>query len=390
MSTVGGAPTVRVSRKSTLMSLGVRVLLVLAVLAALAVGASGCGAGGGKLPVGAVAAVGGTPITTATFQHWLAASAKTAHEPVPDPPLFKACIAHLQTASPGTSSNPAQTEAQLKDQCQQHYDTLRQQALEFLITTRWVLEEAKVEGAELSDQEAKLQLENAKRKLLSNGAYESLLRSSGHTFSDFVLEFKRSQAESAIRHYIASKEHAVTAAEVASYYAAHQRQFAVPERRDLKIIRTASRAAAIDVKREIESGKSFASVVKQIKLAQPIFSHQALVRGLRPGLYSEKPLDRAIFTARPNALSGPVKIYLGYYIFEVKKTLAPKEQSLAEVRAAIASKLPEERKQQATARFIKAWRARWIAKTTCRQGYIINKCSEYKDRTAAEDPYTLN
>lgn len=46
--------------------------------------------------------------------------------------------------------------------------------------------------------------------------------------------------------------------------------------------------------------------------------------------------------------------------------------------------------QQATAGFVKAWRAKWLAKTHCAAGYVVEKCANYSGARAAEDPYSLN
>jgi hypothetical protein len=60
-----------------------------------------------------------------------------------------------------------------------------------------------------------------------------------------------------------------------------------------------------------------------------------------------------------------------------------------------ASKLaPARTEQQVLAEFIKAWRAKWRAKTSCQPGYVVEKCRQYKVTSStpapAENPLTLN
>ncbi len=68
-----------------------------------------CGSSG--MPGNAVANVNGTPITVSTFNHWMtvAANASSASTttgaaapkvPVPDPPTYTNCIAHLEATAP--------------------------------------------------------------------------------------------------------------------------------------------------------------------------------------------------------------------------------------------------------------------------------------------------
>src|SRR5439155_677204 len=81
---------------------GARTVDFRAALAALVAIASGCG---NDVPSNGVAKVGGTTITKATFNHWLAAAARqqsqgqpgqSAQAAVPDPPNFTNCIAEKQ------------------------------------------------------------------------------------------------------------------------------------------------------------------------------------------------------------------------------------------------------------------------------------------------------
>ena len=149
------------------------------------------------------------------------------------------------------------------------------------------------------------------------------------------------------------------------------------------------------LKSEIAAGKSFASVASKLPAAhQPYFSKHGLVLDYQPGLYSETPLDHAIFAAKPNVLSGPVGISLGYYVFEVKRTLPPHQKTLAQVQATIRQELPKILYKQVLVEFIKGWRQRWTARTDCRAGYVVTHCRQYRPpigvRPPNEDPYTLN
>ena len=53
----------------------------------------------------------------------------------------------------------------------------------------------------------------------------------------------------------------------------------------------------------------------------------------------EQALDTAIFSAKANVLSGPVKTPFGYYIYEVKSITPGNQQTLAQVEASIKQQL---------------------------------------------------
>ena len=104
------------------------------------------------------------------------------------------------------------------------------------------------------------------------------------------------------------------------------------------------------------------------------------------------PLDRAIYSARLHALTGPVKINDDFYFFRVRKIVPGRYRPLSSVQAMIRLKGQTASQHRTLAAFVKAWRARWTAKTDCRAGYVVPKCRQYVPSPASprENPYTLN
>lgn len=347
-------------------------------------------------PSAVVVRVGGHGITRAMFAHALAAAVKSEGPNVvpPLPPDFVACVKHLEAASaPPGSSGSKPSVAKLRGECQQQYQRLEKQALDPLIVDQWVIGGAAEEGVHVSNKELEQQLRKAEAGQSQAQAAQELA-TSGRTLADFALETKVQMLAEGIRHVLTKKTEHITPAQVVNYYNEHKSLFGVPQRRDLEIARAGSEAEAQEIKSEIASGKTFASVVSKLPLQQPIFSRKGLVSGYEPGLYRESALDRAIFAAQRNVLSGPVKINLGYYVFEVKRVLPPVQKMLAQVQAAIRQQLPNIQYKKALGAFIGGWRMRWRARTDCRAGYVVAKCRQFKASSTAplekEDPYTLN
>src|SRR5688500_10504895 len=111
-----------------LMFKAVRLTLALAVLAAPAAIAAGCGG----VPGNAVAEVDGKAIEKSEYDHWVTVAARSsgqgANASVPKPPEYTACIeAKRKTTPKPAKGQPKVTDAQLKSQCKQEYEQLRDQ-----------------------------------------------------------------------------------------------------------------------------------------------------------------------------------------------------------------------------------------------------------------------
>jgi hypothetical protein len=119
-------------------------------------------------PAGSVVVqVGGTPITGAVYNHWMAIGAATVEMPKPGrplpkaleyrPPDFTACIASLRTSTPGS------TTSQLRQRCRHTYEGIRARVLDFLITGYWLREEAANKGVAVSRAEVRMKFEEERR-----------------------------------------------------------------------------------------------------------------------------------------------------------------------------------------------------------------------------------
>jgi foldase protein PrsA len=355
-----------------------------AVLFAL-VGIAACGG----IPGNAVVQVGSTPVTKDAFNHWMGiaatassptAGATAAKPAIPEPPTYKACIAHLQATTPAPAKGQtAPTTAQLKSQCEQQYKQLQQQVLGFLISSDWVIGEAAHLGVKVSDSEVHKQFQKIKSQQFPRPAeFEKFLKSTGQTTSDLLLRVKLNQLSSKIQEKIAKQKHAVTKAEIEKYYNENKQRFGTPEKRNVEIILTKTEADAKKAKQEVESGKSFSSVAKRVSIDPTSKANGGLLTEVVKG-QQEKALDTAIFSARPNALSGPLKTAFGYYIFRVKSSTPGNQQSLAQAEAAIKSQLTATQSQTTISKFVKEFRKKWKGMTDCRSGFVVKDCKQFKE-----------
>lgn len=350
-----------------------------AVLFAL-VGLSACGG----VPGNAVVQVGGTPITTTTFQHWIEVAATTAPAPgskpvIPDPPQYTNCVAQLKANQPPpVKGQPAPTEAALKRQCEQQYKAMEQEVLSFLISSSWVLKEAEALGVKVSDSEVHKKFEELKNQEFSKpGDFQKFLASSGQTVSDLLLRVKLNLLSTKLQQKIVKAGSNPSEAEIEKYYKEHSSQFGTPEKRSVAVILTKEEAQAKKAKQELESGKSFATLAKTVSIDPVSKASGGLLVGVVKG--QEQPaLSTAIFSAPVNTIGGPVKTPFGYYIYEVKSITPGNQQSLAQSKSTVKSQLIATNQQSALSKFVTSFKKRWIEKTECRSGYEMQDCKNYK------------
>ena len=91
-----------------------------------------------------------------------------------------------------------------------------------------------------------------------------------------------------------------------------------------------------------------------------------------------------IFAATPGRVSDPARYNGGWVLAVVKKLIPAGVQPLALVRGELFHDLVEERRERALKRFAVAYARKWTARTSCRAGYVVRKCLEYRGRPVAE------
>jgi hypothetical protein len=315
------------------------------LLAPVAIAACGAGADRSS-PI--VARVAGVPIAQATLTHWMRAMAP--RHVVPDGPD----------------------------------EALRQRALDFLISSRWLIGEAAAEGTGVTKAQVARRLAEKERSFPGGrNEFEAFLRAVAHTVADQELEMQTELASEAIRRRLAAEEAKITPADVTRYYSQHLlTDFFVPEERHFYIVENIpSDAAARTLMAEVKAGRSLANL--SLKESYPRKSYSAY-QG------EKRTIIEAIFKATPHVLTGPIRLGTLYFLIEVTRVTTPYTQSFAHVRDAISSQLAAEQQQSTLAAFIASWHSRWKARTDCYAGYVVQRCRQYTGSEALEEPALTN
>ena len=111
--------------------------------------------------------------------------------------------------------------------------------------------------------------------------------------------------------------------------------------------------------------------------------------GYKSGIYHQVAAAPGDLAAAPRVLSGPVGVTGNFYVFEVTRVHPGKPESLAQAQAAIRATLASELLNSTRAKFISAWRASWISRTECENGYVVARCRQFTPPagTSPESPY---
>jgi foldase protein PrsA len=306
------------------------VLAMCALIAATAV-AAGCGG----VPGGAVATVDGDEIARESFDHWLNVLARSGER----------------------------SKAQVRDQ-----------ALQLLISFRWIEGEAEDRGISVAEADVRRSFEQLKRRSFPEDAdYRKFLTSSGQTEEDLLTRVRYDLLSERIRDQVVKGTGEVTDERVAAYYDKHRARFAQPARRDLRVVVAKTERRAEQALAALADGRSWASVAAEYSIDRASRSDGGRLPAVAEG-EQPKALDEAVFDAAKGTTEGPVRTPAGYYVFTVTKVRRAEQQTLEQAKPTIEQLLSAEVQQDAVEQYLKSYRRKWREKTECAEAYMTADC----------------
>jgi foldase protein PrsA len=357
-----------------------RYLALLGAFFVLPLALAACGGG---VPGNAVVKIGDDTIKRSTFDHWMTVAAtsqaqqagQTGATKVPDAPEFKQCVANkVKTAPKPAKGQPKPTEKDLKKQCETEYNALRDQVMNFLISAAWVQGESHDQDVKIPDSQIKKEFDQQRQQSFPKDKdYLAFLKSSGYVQEDLLYRIRVQDLSNKLREKILKGEDKVSKKEIEDYYNKNKDRFAQAERRDLRIVLTKTKAKADAAKKALVAGQGWKTVAAKYSTDSASKDNGGALPGVAKG-QQEKALDDAVFAADKGELGGPVKTQFGYYVFEVTKIVAKKQQSLAESEATIKSLLSSQKQQKALNKFVKDFQDKWKDRTECKGGFVVQNC----------------
>ena len=289
--------------------------LVAAVTAVLA----GCGGGGGNVPSGAVAEVKGETITQKQFDALLEQakrSYKTQKRKFPEA---------------GT----------------QEYQTLKNQAVQYLVQRVQFQQEADELGIEVTDAEIAARLTKIKKQYFggNEARYKKQLAQQGLTETQVREDVEAQLIQEKIFKKVTGNVK-VTDAQVKKYYDEHQSQYGVPEQREVAHILVKKKSLADQLYTRIKGGEDFAKLAKQYSQdpgSKKLGGKLTISKGQTVG-----PFDQTSFLLKTGSISHPVKTDFGYHIIKAIGNVKPaKVTPFSKVKASIRQQLLQQKKNEA-------------------------------------------
>jgi hypothetical protein len=318
-----------------------RVAAATAVVLSI-VGLVGCGGGGASGPV--AARIGDLSIRSAVVEHW------------------------AQTLKRGGGSSLGWA----------HGDP-RKQALDFLISSHWIIGEAKALDLAPSDGDIERRLAD-REEAVPNGRseFKHELALTGQTVADVKLEVEAELASELIRESLLKRASAVTPAAVVSYYMHNREHFRIPEGRLTDLIeRIPSQSAADSLRHRLGPGSQFAQKALHELVKRP--------KDFEVGIRENGALLRAIFSAPVGVIAPPVKFNDRWVLFVVRHVMSGYISPLHLERMVVVKIVKNKQRQAALDGFLKSYSARWTRKTSCRPGFVVQKCARYRGAKEREE-----
>jgi hypothetical protein len=336
----GFATPARQSRPPIIHGHAIR-LAVSSALLLVAVGVAGCGKTSSEGRV--VARVGASVVTSGALTQQMATTAPEGF--VPDAPTYRACVARQAALALGGAS------AVLEQECRQQYQSLLRRALNRLISLEWLIEEAR------------------DRQLIGAGAAAAEPTVRVDASAGRALQAQSSSAAAALRRRLFTAEAKITHSQIAQYYRRHLRRFERDERRYVDIDERFQSAAA--ARRAMSSGRlnNLARIGYHESLGRWSAAHTPPAR---------RALVNAILAAKPGVLAGPVRLYGRYCVFMVTRIVPAAREPLAKAAPVIAAQLAASQRRMTVARFTRAMKRTWVARTNCLPGYVTELCRQYR------------
>jgi hypothetical protein len=256
--------------------------------------------------------------------------------------------------------------------------TPRERALDFLIASHWLIGQALRDGLLVSGEAVQRGLrERVEAVPDGESEFRRELASTGQTVADVELEIKAKLATEAISESLSKRIPPVTRVEVARYYEHNRSRFRVPDQREVDLIEgIESPRAAAALGRRLGTGARFTR-----KAIREIVARQTRSEAAHRGNHQ---LVHAIFATPLGKLGGPVIFNNLWVLLVVRKLIPSTIKPLASVSEKIEQQLLGERHRSFMTRYLAGYRRTWTEQTTCRAGYVVQRCREYRGPTVPE------
>ena len=298
--------------------------LVVLLCALASIGLAGCGGGDKDVPADAVAVVDGQEIAKSDYEA-LIAQAKKSYK-------------NQKREFPAAGS--------------QEFQTLRNQAVQFLVQREQFEQKAEDLDVEVTDKQVDARLAQIQKQYFGGDKkkFDKQLKEQGITEKQ-VRNDIRAQIVSEKIFAQVTRDVTVSDEDIQKYYEKNKAQYSQPESRDVRHILVKTKKQADALYTQLQNGADFATLAKK-------FSEDTGSKANGGKLTISKgqtvaPFDQTAFLLKKNAISKPVKTEFGYHIIQPLSDKKPaKVTPLKEVKASIKQQLQQTQKNEAMTKWV--------------------------------------
>jgi foldase protein PrsA len=302
------------------------VALALALGLALLL-AAGCGS---KVPQGAIATVGGVPITQAQFDQYI----------------------NQAKASAGQNGQPAFPSAGTTA-----YNRYAAEIVNYLVEQQVVLNGAAKQKISVTDADVQTQLQQIAAQYGGTQKMYAAAQKAGMNADQLKTYVKNSLLGQKLYQSVIGNS-TPTEQQMQAYYKANKAQFDQPATRTVRHILVKTKAEALKVRALLaanDTTANWAKIAKKYSIDTGTKNSGGNLGPIRPG-QMVKPFDSAAFSLPLKTISAPVKSQYGWHVIEVTAITPAKKSTYASAKANIKSTLTSQMQQ-------KAWQA-WLTAAT--------------------------
>jgi parvulin-like peptidyl-prolyl isomerase len=297
--------------------------LALLLCALIAVGLAGCG-GDEEVPADAVAVVDGQQIARSDYEALLSQAKKS----------YK----NQKREFPAAGS--------------QEFQTLRNQAVQFLVQREQFEQEASDMDVDVTDKQIDARLEQIQKQYFGGDKkkYEKQLKEQGLSEKQVRNDIRAQIISEKIFEQV-TKDVKVTDADIAAYYAKNKPQYSQPESRDVRHILVKTKKQADELYAQLQGGADFAALAK--KYSEDTGSKANGGKLTISQGQTVAPFDKVAFQLKKNEISQPVKTEFGYHIIQpLSDEKAAKVTPLKDVKESIRQQLGQTKKNEAMTKWV--------------------------------------
>ncbi|MGE5689507.1 MAG: peptidylprolyl isomerase [Pseudomonadota bacterium] len=316
-------------------------IALLSMLVLLALVGAGCGGDSQDVPADSIAVVDGTDIPKSEYDALIAQAKKSYTLQKRDFP---------KVGSP-------------------EYNTLKNQAVQFLVQRTQFEIKADDLGVEVTDKQVNDRLAQIKKQYFggSEKKYQDQLKQQGLTEASVKRDIRAQLVQEGIFKKV-TEDVKITDQQIQDYYNKNKTQYGTPEQRDIRHILVPTKKQANELYDQLKAGASFAALAKKYS-KDPASASQGGKLTIARG-QTVAPFDQTAFLLDKGQISRPVKTQYGYHIIEPLSDIKPATTTpLKDVKESIRQQLLQTKRNEAMTKWVEDTKKEFSKQTDYQVGF---------------------